>query len=56
MSSGPFESGEHGVVVGNGFAIIKDELIIGGVIVGNVDDFGFTKLILQFGHEFDLYE
>lgn len=56
MRSGPFEAGEDRVVVGNFFAIVKNELIIKRIIVGNVDNFGPSELTLQFCHEFDLIQ
>lgn len=56
MRSGPFEAREDRVVVCNLSAIVKNELIIKSIVVGNVDNFGPSELTLQFGHEFNLIQ
>jgi hypothetical protein len=54
MSSCPFEFCEDGIVIGYGASIIKNEAIVGCVVVRHVDHFCATKLLLQFVHEFSL--
>ena len=54
--SGPLESIEDGVVVGDDLAVVEHEAVVVGVVVGDVDDLGPAQLVLQLGHELDLRE
>lgn len=53
--SGPLESIEDGIVIGNHLPIIKNEAIVVGIIVGHVDDLCPSELVLQLVHELDLH-
>lgn len=54
--SGPLESIEDGIVIGNHLPIIKNEAVVVGIVVGHVDDLGPPELVLQLVHELDLRE
>ena len=52
--SGPLESIEDGIVIGNHLPVIKDEAVVVGIVMGHVDYLCPAELVLQLIHELDL--
>lgn len=53
--SGPLESIEDGVVIGDDLAIIEHESVVVSVVVRHVDDLRPAQLVLQLVHQLDLH-